>query len=166
MSRPRRTAHEKIVSVNDLLRALRPLRAAGSTVVFTNGCYDLLHAGHLHLLESAAALGEILVVGLNGDDSIRRLKGALRPLMAFEERAMLLGAFDVVDWVVRFDEETPAELIRAVEPDVLVKGGDWPPDTIVGRETVEARGGRVIAIPLQPGHSTTLLVERIRSSPR
>ena len=165
MSRPRRAAHEKIASLDDLFRVLGPLRATGSTVVFTNGCYDLLHAGHLHLLESAAALGEILVVGLNGDDSIRRLKGAGRPLVDFEERALLLGGFEVVDWVVRFDEDTPQELIRAVQPDVLVKGGDWSPDTIVGRETVEARGGRVIAVPLRPGRSTTLLVEKIRSCP-
>jgi D-beta-D-heptose 7-phosphate kinase/D-beta-D-heptose 1-phosphate adenosyltransferase len=167
MSRPDRHASDKVVDIRTLLARLAPARADGATVVFTNGCFDIVHAGHLHLLEAAAAHGDILVIGLNGDASIRRLKGGTRPWIAFEERSVLLGGLQVVDWVVGFDEDTPARLIEQLGPDVLVKGGDWAPDRIVGRDTVERRGGKVLTIPLVEGRSTSDLVERIsRHDPR
>jgi D-beta-D-heptose 7-phosphate kinase/D-beta-D-heptose 1-phosphate adenosyltransferase len=167
MSKPERRAAGKVVDLETLLGNLAPAREKGAVVVFTNGCFDIMHAGHLHLLESAAGYGDILVVGLNGDDSIRRLKGDPRPWITFEERSLLLGGLEVVDWVVGFDEDTPTGLIERVVPDVLVKGGDWTPDRIVGRETVERHGGRVLSIPLLEGRSTSDLVERIaRSTPR
>ena len=154
----------KVVDVSRLREALGAERKAGRSVVFTNGCFDLLHAGHLGLLESAAELGDVLVVGLNGDESVRRLKGPDRPLVPFDERAELLAGLGAVDWVVGFDDDTPAALIDEVLPDILVKGGDWRLDQIVGRETVESRGGRVVTVPLRSDLSTTSLVDRIRSS--
>jgi len=165
MTREARRAVEKIIPREDLVDVLRPVRQAGRTVVFTNGCFDILHAGHLRLLESAAALGDILVVGLNHDESVRRLKGSNRPWVVFEERALLLAGLEAVDWVTGFDEDTPAEIIDLLVPDVLVKGGDWGPDRIVGRDTVERQGGRVVTVPLVEGRSTSSLVERIRCSP-
>ena len=154
----------KVVDVSRLREALGAERKAGRSVVFTNGCFDLLHAGHLGLLESAAELGDVLVVGLNGDESVRRLKGPDRPFVPFDERAELLAGLGAVDWVVGFDDDTPAALIDEVLPDILVKGGDWRLDQIVGRETVESRGGRVVTVPLRSDLSTTSLVDRIRSS--
>lgn len=162
MRPPHGSADAKVLAVADLLRALTLERQRGSTVVFTNGCYDLLHIGHLRLLESAAGLGDLLVVGLNDDESVRRLKGPGRPFVPFGERASLLAGLEVVDWVVGFHEDTPGVIIDAILPDVLVKGGDWGVDRIVGRETVERRGGRVLSLPLVPGRSTTSLVERVR----
>jgi D-beta-D-heptose 7-phosphate kinase/D-beta-D-heptose 1-phosphate adenosyltransferase len=136
-------------------------RAAGEKVVFTNGVFDLLHFGHVEYLEESRALGDRLVVGLNGDASVRRLKGPTRPVFPEDERAALLEALECVDLVVTFDDDTPLRLIEAVKPDVLVKGGDWAVENIVGREFVEARGGRVLNVPIREGHSTTTLVERI-----
>jgi D-beta-D-heptose 7-phosphate kinase/D-beta-D-heptose 1-phosphate adenosyltransferase len=162
LSRPARATLEKIVSREALAPALAGARRDGRTVVFTNGCYDLVHAGHLYLLETAAALGDVLVVGLNSDPSVRRLKGPSRPLLPFPERAALLAAMEVVDFVVGFEEDTPESLVRELAPDVLVKGGDWEPDRIVGRGIVEARGGKVVAVPLLAGRSTSSLVARIR----
>ncbi len=130
-------------------------------VVFTNGCFDLLHPGHLRLFEQARALGDLLVVGLNSDAGVRRLKGDGRPLVPEGERAELLAALEAVDAVTIFDEPTPRELIAALLPDVLVKGGDWAPDEIVGREEVEAAGGRVERIPLLEGYSTSALIAKI-----
>lgn len=164
MSRPRRPAESKVVSLARLVELLEPERRLGRSVVFTNGCYDLLHVGHSRFLSVAAELGDLLVVGLNHDESVLRLKGAGRPFVPFAERAALLAGLEVVDWVVGFAEDTPAALIEAILPDVLVKGGDWEVDRIVGRETVERRGGRVLSLPLVPGRSTTSLVERIRSA--
>ncbi len=132
------------------------------SVVFTNGCFDLLHAGHVRLLETARRHGDRLIVGLNSDQSVRTIKGSGRPILPQAERAETLAALECVDGVVIFDEPTPAEVIRALAPDVLVKGADWGADAIVGRETVEARGGRVVRIPLVAGQSTTTLIERIR----
>ena len=137
-------------------------RATGKRVVFTNGVFDLLHRGHVDYLEEAAALGDRLVVAINDDASVRRLKGPGRPLVPEAERAELLGALECVDLVLIFGEDTPERLIRQVEPEVLVKGGDWSLDQIVGREFVEARGGRVLNLPLREGLSTTRMVERIR----
>jgi D-glycero-beta-D-manno-heptose 1-phosphate adenylyltransferase len=138
------------------------LRAEGKTVVFTNGVFDLLHPGHVRYLEVARSLGDALIVGLNGDASVRRNKGPARPITPQVERAELLLALSAVDAVVIFDEDTPAEIIGALQPDVLVKGADWASDRIVGRDTVEARNGRVVRVPLEEGHSTTAIVERIR----
>ena len=144
----------------DALRVLLEAeRAVGRTAVFTNGCFDLLHVGHLDLLERAAPLADVLIVGVNHDAGVRQLKGAGRPVVPFESRARLLAALSVVDWVVGFEEETPAELIDELLPDVLVKGGDWPVERIVGRETVEGRGGRVLSLPLRPGHSSSGLIK-------
>ena len=142
-------------------QALAAWRAAQETVVFTNGVFDLLHRGHLEYLEEAAELGDRLEVGVNSDASVRRLKGPLRPLVPDAERAELLEALACVDLAIVFGEDTPERLIHDVRPDVLVKGGDWPLDTIVGREFVERQGGRVATIRLREGLGTTRLVERI-----
>jgi rfaE bifunctional protein nucleotidyltransferase chain/domain len=136
-------------------------RAAGDRVVFTNGVYDLLHRGHVEYLAEARALGDRLVVGVNGDDSVRRLKGPERPLVPAVERAELLAALECVDLTVIFEEDTPARLIEAVAPDVLAKGADWALEDIVGREFVESRGGRVARIAVREGLSTSELIRRI-----
>ena len=147
----------------DAKAALRAWRDASETVVFTNGVFDLLHRGHVEYLEEAGALGDRLVVGLNDDASVRRLKGPERPLVSEDERAELVAALACVDRVVLFSEDTPERLIREVAPDVLVKGGDWALDRIVGREFVESRGGRVLTVPVRQGFGTTRIVERIRA---
>ena len=134
----------------------------GRRVVFTNGCFDLLHPGHVRLLEEARALGDALIVGLNSDASVRSLKGAGRPIFPERERAEILAALECVDAVVIFPEPTPREIISKLLPDVLVKGGDWRADQIIGREEVEAAGGRVVSIPVVAGHSTTAILEKIR----
>jgi D-beta-D-heptose 7-phosphate kinase/D-beta-D-heptose 1-phosphate adenosyltransferase len=139
------------------------LRAAGGTVVFTNGVFDLLHPGHIRYLHDAAALGDALIVALNSDASVRRNKGEGRPITPERERAELLAALDSVAAVTLFDEDTPAGIVEAVQPDVLVKGADWPADQIVGRDTVEARGGRVVRIAVAVGYSTSALVAKIRA---
>jgi D-beta-D-heptose 7-phosphate kinase/D-beta-D-heptose 1-phosphate adenosyltransferase len=139
------------------------LRSTGRSVVFTNGVFDLLHVGHLRYLQEARALGDALIVGLNSDRSVRQVKGPARPITAEAERAEILEALTCVDGVVIFDETTPHDLIAALQPDVLVKGADWAADAIVGRDIVEARGGRVVRVPIEAGHSTTALIERIRS---
>ena len=142
----------------------RDARAAGRKIVFTNGVFDLLHPGHLRYLQSARAHGDLLIVGLNSDASVRRNKGPERPINPETERAEVLLALDCVDAVSVFDEDTPAEIIRRVQPDVLVKGADWPADQIVGRDTVEARGGVVIREPIEQGYSTTAIIDKIRSA--
>jgi rfaE bifunctional protein nucleotidyltransferase chain/domain len=134
----------------------------GRRIVFTNGCFDLLHPGHIGSLEQARALGDALIVGLNSDTSVRQLKGAGRPVLPEPERAEILAALECVDAVVIFDALTPREVIARLLPDVLVKGGDWPGDQIVGREEVEAAGGRVVSIPVVPGYSTTAILRKIR----
>ncbi len=135
-------------------------------IVFTNGCFDLLHPGHIRTLEAARNLGEALVVGLNSDRGVRELKGPDRPVLPELERAEILAALECVDAVVMFDEPTPREIIAALLPDVLVKGGDWASDQIVGREEVEAAGGRVVSIAIAPGCSTTAILDKIRSATR
>ena len=134
----------------------------GRRLVFTNGCFDLLHPGHIHSLEHARSLGDALIVGVNSDSSVRRLKGEGRPLTPELERAEILAALECVDAVVIFDDPTPQRVIAALLPDVLVKGGDWPADQIVGREEVEAAGGRVVSAPVVPGYSTTEILKKIR----
>jgi D-beta-D-heptose 7-phosphate kinase/D-beta-D-heptose 1-phosphate adenosyltransferase len=139
-------------------------RAEGKTVVFTNGCFDLLHRGHIRLLEQARSLGDVLILGLNSDASVRRMKGPSRPILGERERAEMAGQLEAVDAVVLFDEETPRELIAALLPDVLVKGADWS-HFIAGREEVEAAGGLVVALDLQPGYSTTNIVDVLINQP-
>jgi rfaE bifunctional protein nucleotidyltransferase chain/domain len=136
----------------------------GKTVVFTNGCYDLLHPGHVRLLEQARSMGDVLILALNSDASVRRMKGPSRPFLAEGERAEVALAFEAVDAVTLFDEDTPRELIGFVLPDVLIKGADWS-HFIAGREEVEAAGGKVLTVALEPGYSTTNIVERILSQP-
>jgi len=148
-----------------LLGDLEKKRAAGARIVFTNGCFDLLHPGHVRYLAAARALGDALVVGLNSDASVTRLKGQGRPIMTAEERAEVLSALTSVDHLVFFDEDTPRSLIDAVAPDILVKGADWAPDAIVGSQETLARGGRLKRITVVPGLSTTELIRRIRSIP-
>lgn len=152
----------KIFSRADLARARAQWRRGGKTVVFTNGCYDILHPGHIRLLEGARSLGDILILALNTDSSVQRLKGPNRPLLNQDERAALASSLAAVDAVTFFDEDTPRELIAEVLPDILIKGADWA-HFIAGREEVEAAGGKVMALPLEPGYSTTGIVEEILS---
>lgn len=144
----------------ELIVARAAWKRAGKTVVFTNGCYDLLHPGHIRLLEQARSLGDVLILALNSDDSVRRLKGPSRPLIPESERAEVACGLAAVDAVTLFGEDTPRELIAAVLPDLLVKGADWA-HWIAGREEVEAAGGKVMALALEPGYSTTGIVEAI-----
>lgn len=139
-------------------------RPRAGTVVFTNGVFDVLHRGHVEYLEAARALGDALVVGLNGDESVRRLKGPSRPVNPQEDRAVVLGGLAAVDAVVLFHDDTPIRLVEALLPDVIVKGGDYTPDTVVGAREVVAAGGRVVIAPLLPGRSTTRIVQRIQGS--
>lgn len=140
------------------------LRASGKKIVFTNGVFDLMHPGHLRYLRAARALGDALIVGVNSDRSTRANKGNERPITPENERSEVLAALSCVDGTVIFDEETPHDLIAALQPDVLVKGADWAEDAIVGRDIVEARGGRVVRMKIVPGYSTTRIVERIRQT--
>jgi D-beta-D-heptose 7-phosphate kinase/D-beta-D-heptose 1-phosphate adenosyltransferase len=138
-------------------------RADGQTVVFTNGVFDLLHPGHVRYLQRARALGDALIVGLNSDRSVRAIKGPHRPITPEAERAELVAALACVDAAVLFDEDTPQAIIEAIQPDVLVKGADWAEDAIVGREVVEARGGRVVRMAIERGYSTSAIIEKIRT---
>jgi D-beta-D-heptose 7-phosphate kinase/D-beta-D-heptose 1-phosphate adenosyltransferase len=150
-------------ALTDLLRERAAWKAAGARVVLTNGCFDLLHPGHVALLERARSEGDVLVVAINSDASVRRIKGPDRPLLPEAERAEVLLALEAVDWVVVYDEPTPQALIEALRPDVLVKGADWAHDAIVGREVVEGDGGRVVRVDLVPDRSTSRLLERIKA---
>jgi D-beta-D-heptose 7-phosphate kinase/D-beta-D-heptose 1-phosphate adenosyltransferase len=140
------------------------LRAAGTRIVFTNGVFDLLHPGHLRYLQAARTHGGALIVGVNSDRSVRANKGAGRPVTPEQERAEILAALACVDAAVIFDEDTPAEIVRRLQPDVLVKGADWPADQIVGRDTVEARGGVVIRVPHEGGYSTSGIIEKVKGT--
>lgn len=156
---------DKIVTKEQLVEQLQARRTRGARVVFTNGCFDLMHIGHTRYLQAAKALGDLLVVGVNSDESVRSLdKAPDRPIVPEAQRAEVLAALGCVDFVVVFSESDPKALITAVQPDVLVKGGDWSLDRIIGRDVVEARGGLVRTIPLVPGFSTTALIHRIRSA--
>jgi rfaE bifunctional protein nucleotidyltransferase chain/domain len=150
----------KFYSREQLVGARAVWKSQGKVVVFTNGCYDILHPGHIRLLESARSLGGVLILALNTDASVQRLKGPKRPLLPERERALLAAGLEAVDAVTLFDEDTPRELIAAVLPDILVKGADWS-HWIAGREEVEAAGGKVLTLPLEPGYSTTGIVEEI-----
>jgi len=151
-----------LLPATDLKSFGRTCRGRGLKVAFTNGCFDLLHAGHVRYLNEARGLGDALVVGLNSDDSVRRLKGEGRPIVPEGERAEVLAALAAVDAVVLFDEDTPLRLVEALSPDVLVKGGDWDVETIVGREHVRATGGQVLSLPVCPGRSTSALLARLK----
>ena len=149
-----------IHSWDSISQGARLLQSSGKKVVFTNGCFDVLHPGHLDLLKRARAFGDVLVVAINSDASVRRLKGPNRPVFPENERGEILSALDMVDYVCTFDEDTPLEAILAIRPDVLVKGADWA-DNIVGSSEVEGWGGKVIALPLVEGLSTTGIIERV-----
>jgi rfaE bifunctional protein nucleotidyltransferase chain/domain len=151
-----------MATIADAQTIIGRLRAARKTIVFTNGVFDLLHPGHLRYLQHARSLGDALIVGINSDRSVRANKGRDRPFTPEHERAEILEALSCVDAVVVFDEDTPHAIITALQPDVLVKGADWAEDAIVGRDVVEARGGRVVRVPVEPGYSTTSIIREIR----
>jgi D-beta-D-heptose 7-phosphate kinase/D-beta-D-heptose 1-phosphate adenosyltransferase len=153
---------DKLKSRDEIAVIAAAKRRAGKTIVFTNGCFDLLHLGHVHVLRQAKADGDVLIVGVNTDRSVKSIKGAARPILAEQDRSELIAAMEMVDYVVLFDEPDPCQLIAAVKPDVLAKGGDWSAEQIVGADIVQAYGGRVRVIPYLKGHSTTEIIERIR----
>jgi D-beta-D-heptose 7-phosphate kinase/D-beta-D-heptose 1-phosphate adenosyltransferase len=157
----RMRAKEKIKTVPELQALCMEKQSGGCRVVFTNGCFDLLHLGHIRCLEEARGLGDLLVVAVNSDVSVRAIKGPLRPLLPQEERVELLAALQCVDYVTLFDAPDPLALIKMLRPDVLVKGADWSRDTMVGADLVESCGGRVVQIPLVPGLSTTRIIRKI-----
>ena len=154
-------AKRKIRSLGALTRVVRQADSEGRTVVFTNGCFDLLHAGHVQLLERAKQCGDLLIVGMNSDRSARALKGVGRPIVAQHDRALLLAALESVDYVTVFNELTPQRVVERLRPHVLIKGADWSASQIVGREIVRRHGGRVVRLPLRKGYSTTRLIRRI-----
>lgn len=155
---------DKIADRGELRQRVARWRLMGRRIVFTNGCFDILHEGHLELLSAAAAMGDVLVVGINSDSSVSALKGPGRPVNDEGFRARLLASLSMVDAVCLFGEDTPAELVSEIVPDVLVKGGDYDPDSIVGADTVRAAGGEVVVVPLVEGRSTTGMIERIRGN--
>ncbi len=155
--------HPAVLTLEELILRFGPEKRNGRRVVFTNGCFDLLHPGHIKLLEAARGLGDALVVGLNSDDSVQTLKGPDRPVIPEAERAEILASLECVDAVVVFHELTPLKTVAALLPDILVKGGDWPGNQIVGREEVEAAGGKVVLIDVVQGYSTTEILRKIRA---
>ena len=158
------TSTDKIQSLRKVEGIRTALKQQGRKVAFTNGCFDLLHAGHVHLFRKAKELGDVLIVAINDDRSIRMIKGARRPIFPLEERLEILAAIEYIDYLVPFPEKTPQKIISILLPDVLVKGADWRMDEVVGREEVEETGGKVVRVPLQKGLSTTSLLERILNS--
>ncbi|MEJ2050010.1 MAG: D-glycero-beta-D-manno-heptose 1-phosphate adenylyltransferase [Calditrichota bacterium] len=152
---------DKIKVLPELIRIRQQLKTKGRRVVFTNGVFDILHRGHVEYLEKARSLGDVLMVGLNSDESVKKIKGKDRPIMLQEDRAMVLAGLSSVDFICFFEEETPENLIRQLIPDILVKGSDYKIDDIVGREIVEANGGRVVTVDLVPGQSTTSVIEKM-----
>lgn len=153
---------EKIKKLKELKDILAPSKRKGKKIVFTNGCFDLLHPGHVKYLEQASSLGDELVVAINGDDSVRRIKGRLRPVIPEQGRATLIAALECVNYVTIFTESTPLRLIKALRPDVLVKGADWPSHNIVGKDFVESYGGKVVCVELVKGYSTSSIIAKIR----
>ncbi len=154
--------NSKIKTVPALANILDRKRREGKRIIFTNGCFDILHIGHIRYLRKAKALGDILVIGLNSDSSVRKIKGRSRPINNQRDRAEVLSSLPFVDYIVLFSEPTPVKLIKELKPDTLVKGGDWRVSDIVGADFVRARGGKVVTIPFVKGHSTTSLIERMR----
>lgn len=159
MKKPQSIQH-KIVDIKSLLHQIAVWRFQNKKIIFTNGCFDILHAGHIHLLNACTELENnyVLVVGLNSDDSVKRLKGESRPINNFHNRALLLSSLYTVDAVIEFTDDTPLAIIEQIEPDVIVKGGDYTEDTVVGAELVKQHGGKVVIIPLLEGHSTTKIL--------
>lgn len=155
------TLKSKIIPFSRIGALAQELSASGKSIVFTNGCFDILHAGHVAYLSQAKALGDILVLGLNSDASVRRLKGASRPVNTQDNRALVLAGLSAVDYICIFEEDTPYELIREVLPDILVKGGDWAPSDIVGSDIVLARGGKVLSLDFVEGLSTTGIIQKL-----
>jgi D-glycero-beta-D-manno-heptose 1-phosphate adenylyltransferase len=152
----------QVVQLEELLPQVKTAKSTGRKIVFTNGCFDLLHVGHVRYLKEARSLGDLLVVGLNSDASVRGLKGTSRPVQSESDRAEILASLGCVDYVVLFSEEIPLRLITALKPDVLVKGGDWPVEKIIGHEVVLKGGGQVRSLPFHPGHSTSSILEKIQ----
>ncbi|MGB3074068.1 MAG: D-glycero-beta-D-manno-heptose 1-phosphate adenylyltransferase [Chitinophagales bacterium] len=153
---------QKIIAIPELNRMIAVWHLKSKKVVFTNGCFDIIHAGHIHLLTTARSFGDILIVGLNTDASIGKIKPG-RPLQDEQSRAMIMASFDFIDAVILFDEETPYELIKAIQPDILVKGGDYTPETVVGKDVVEKNGGRIELVKYLDGFSTTNIISKIRA---
>ncbi len=156
----------KLKTLEELVAITRDLRREGKRVVLTNGCFDLLHRGHVRYLDQAKTVGDVLIVAINSDASVRALKGSDRPVMSHEERAEVVAALAAVDYVVIFEELNPERVVQALEPDVLVKGGDWPVDHVVGRQIVEGRGGQVLTLAYVEGASSSRLLRRIREGDR
>jgi rfaE bifunctional protein nucleotidyltransferase chain/domain len=154
----------RVLQIDEAAAAAETWRREGRRVVFTNGVFDLLHPGHVRYLQAARAEGDVLIVAVNADSSVRANKGPTRPIVPEAERAEVLAALACVDAVVIFAEDTPAEIIRRIQPDVLVKGADWAADRIVGRDTVEARGGKVVRVPVEQGWSTSSIIERVQQT--
>jgi len=154
----------KLKSLEEIKAIVNQARNNGKRVAFTNGCFDLLHRGHVHVLRQAKACGDLLIVGINSDESIKQIKGAARPVLPESDRCELLGAMEMVDCVILFNEPDPHNLISALRPDVLVKGGDWNAGKIIGADVVEETGGRVVVVPYIKGFSTTEIIERIKNS--
>lgn len=153
--------HGKIREIDELKAIVAKAKQAGRKVVFTNGCFDLLHRGHLHLLREAKKLADLLIVALNSDSSVKAIKGSGRPILPQADRAELIAALEMVDYVILFGESDPYHLIQELKPDVLVKGGDWPEGAIVGADVVEGARGKVVVIPYLEGYSTTTIIERM-----
>lgn len=159
-----KTPEEKILSRAEAAAFARKLREAGKTLVFTNGCFDVLHAGHAYLLNEARKQGDALILGLNSDQSVRRLKGESRPVNKEEDRALLLASLQAVDAVVVFEEDTPEELISVIRPDILVKGGDYSKEQVVGGRLLKSYGGKVLIVPLMPGYSSSKTIEKLKKN--
>ena len=153
----------KLKTLDELIKIAAQARRNGKSVVFTNGCFDLLHRGHVHVLRQAKAAGDLLIVAINSDQSVKAIKGPTRPVAAEIDRLELIAAMEMVDCVIVFDEPDPSKLITAIKPNVLAKGGDWGADEVVGADIVERQGGRVLLVPYLQGYSTTEIIERIRN---
>jgi D-beta-D-heptose 7-phosphate kinase/D-beta-D-heptose 1-phosphate adenosyltransferase len=154
---------DKLKTLDELIKIAAQARRNGKSVVFTNGCFDLLHRGHVHVLRQAKAAGDLLVVAINSDQSVKAIKGPTRPVTAEMDRLELIAAMEMVDYVILFDEPDPSKLITAIKPNVLAKGGDWGADGVVGADIVEREGGRVVLVPYLKGYSTSEIIERIRN---
>lgn len=152
---------DKLISSNDLSGLIEKLKSENKKIVFTNGCFDLIHPGHIKVFKEAKEQGDVLILGLNSDQSIKSIKDPRRPILNQDERSAILGGLESIDYIALFDEQTPANLINSILPDVLVKGGDWGLDNIVGADTVKANGGRVHVVSLKEGNSTTNIIERV-----
>lgn len=159
--RPKQPPYQKVLSLEALIRVRQKLRQKGLRVVFTNGCFDILHVGHIRLFREAKKKGDILIAALNDDESVRRLKGPSRPVFTLAERLEILEAIEDIDYLTSFAEDTPQKIIASLLPDVLVKGGDWKPEEVVGRKEVEAAGGQVVIVPYQKGHSSSSIIRKV-----